>query len=105
MVTALADMFIQPAGMLALTTLAANRARVDGIAEAGEGDRAAGAWLRLGGLFAVLGWPALAETGNLGSSPATSFSAGKTSNPAASLRMGWSPPPGAWTSIIPRRNT
>ena len=52
MVTALADMFIQPAGMLAMTTLAAQRAR------GGEG--ASGAWLRLGGLFAVLGWPALA---------------------------------------------
>jgi O-antigen/teichoic acid export membrane protein len=56
MVTALADMFIQPAGMLALTTLAADRAG----ANRGEGERAVGAWLRLGGLFAVLGWPALA---------------------------------------------
>lgn len=56
MVTALADMFVQPAGMLALTTLAARRA-------AGEGDGAdarPGAWLRLTALFAVLGWPALA---------------------------------------------
>ncbi|MFM9936641.1 MAG: oligosaccharide flippase family protein [Novosphingobium sp.] len=54
MVTALADMFVQPAGMLAMTTLAADRAR---------GSKSApgpGAWLRLGGLFAVLGWPALA---------------------------------------------
>jgi hypothetical protein len=54
MVTALADMFVQPAGMLALTTLAAERAR------GRSGDRASGAWLRLGGLFAVLCWPALA---------------------------------------------
>lgn len=53
MVTALADMFVQPAGMLALTTLAAERAR-------GEGESAAGAWPRLAALFAVLGWPALA---------------------------------------------
>jgi O-antigen/teichoic acid export membrane protein len=52
MVTALADMFVQPAGMLAMTTLAAERAR--------GSKGAAGAWLRLGGLFAVLGWPALA---------------------------------------------
>jgi O-antigen/teichoic acid export membrane protein len=56
MVTALADMFIQPAGMLAMTTLAAERARSG--EGAGGGDP--GAWLRLGGLFAVLGWPALA---------------------------------------------
>lgn len=53
MVTALADMFVQPAGMLALTTLAAERAR-------GEGEGSPGAWPRLAGLFAVLGWPALA---------------------------------------------
>ena len=53
MVTALADMFVQPAGMLALTTLAAHRAR-------GEDAARPGAWLRLTGLFAVLGWPALA---------------------------------------------
>jgi O-antigen/teichoic acid export membrane protein len=53
MVTALADMFVQPAGMLALTTLAADRAR-------GAGESRPGAWLRLTGLFAVLGWPALA---------------------------------------------
>lgn len=51
MVTALADMFVQPAGMLALTTLAAQRAR---------GEAPSGAWLRLCGLFGVLGWPALA---------------------------------------------
>ena len=56
MVTALADMFVQPAGMLAMTTLAAERARAGGQAPACEG----GAWLRLAGLFAVLGWPALA---------------------------------------------
>lgn len=54
MVTALSDMFVQPAGMLALTTLAAQRARGEGQMEA------QGAWLRLTGLFAVLGWPALA---------------------------------------------
>lgn len=54
MVTALADMFVQPAGMLSLTTLAAERARGDGE----EGN--SGAWPRLAGLFAVLGWPALA---------------------------------------------
>ncbi len=53
MVTALADMFVQPAGMLALTTLAAERAR-------GEREGSPGAWPRLAGLFAVLGWPALA---------------------------------------------
>ena len=53
MVTALADMFVQPAGMLALTTLAAERAR-------GEGEGSPGAWPRLGALFAVIGWPALA---------------------------------------------
>ena len=53
MVTALADMFVQPAGMLALTTLAADRAR-------GEGEGCPGAWPRLGALFAVIGWPALA---------------------------------------------
>lgn len=53
MVTALADMFVQPAGMLALTTLAAERAR-------GEGEGSPGVWPRLAGLFAVLGWPALA---------------------------------------------
>ncbi len=53
MVTALADMFVQPAGMLALTTLAAERAR-------GEGDGRPGTWPQLAGLFAVLGWPALA---------------------------------------------
>ncbi|WP_421848360.1 oligosaccharide flippase family protein [Novosphingobium sp.] len=53
MVTALADMFVQPAGMLALTTLAADRAR-------GEGEGRPGAWPRLAALFAVLGWPALA---------------------------------------------
>lgn len=54
MVTALADMFIQPAGMLALTTLASDRA--NGV----KGGSGTGAWLRLGGLFGVLGWPALA---------------------------------------------
>ncbi|WP_298189283.1 oligosaccharide flippase family protein [Novosphingobium sp.] len=53
MVTALADMFVQPAGMLALTSLAADRAR-------GEGEGRPGAWPRLGALFAVIGWPALA---------------------------------------------
>ncbi|WP_298164068.1 oligosaccharide flippase family protein [Novosphingobium sp.] len=53
MVTALADMFVQPAGMLALTTLASGRAR-------GEGEGLPGAWPRLAALFAVLGWPALA---------------------------------------------
>ena len=54
MVTALADMFVQPAGMLAMTTLAAERAH------GAKPDHANGAWLRLAGLFAVLGWPALA---------------------------------------------
>ncbi|OYU35994.1 oligosaccharide flippase family protein [Novosphingobium sp. PASSN1] len=57
MVTALADMFVQPAGMLALTTLAAHRARG---ARQDQDAQAQGAWLRLTGLFAVLGWPALA---------------------------------------------
>lgn len=59
MVTALADMFVQPAGMLALTTLAAQRARGSGEGDALPG-LGPGAWLRLTGLFAVLGWPALA---------------------------------------------
>ena len=53
MVTALADMFVQPAGMLALTTLAAGRAH-------GEAAGKPGSWPRLAALFAVLGWPALA---------------------------------------------
>jgi O-antigen/teichoic acid export membrane protein len=53
MVTALADMFVQPAGMLALTTLAAERAN-------GEGAGRPGAWPRIAALFAMLGWPALA---------------------------------------------
>ena len=53
MVTALADMFVQPAGMLALTTLAAERAR-------GGSEGNPGAWPRLAGLFAVLGWPTMA---------------------------------------------
>lgn len=53
MVTALADMFVQPAGMLALTTLAAQHARWE------EGGNR-GAWPRLAALFAMLGWPALA---------------------------------------------
>ena len=57
MVTALADMFVQPAGMLALTTLAAERA---GRSEGGAGEARPGAWLRLTALFAALGWPALA---------------------------------------------
>lgn len=53
MVTAMADMFVQPAGMLALTTLAAERAR-------GKGEGSPGVWPRLAALFAVPGWPALA---------------------------------------------
>lgn len=57
MVTALADMFVQPAGMLALTTLAAGRARGQ---SDGDGEGRPGAWPRLAALFAVLGWPALA---------------------------------------------
>ena len=65
MVTALADMFVQPAGMLALTTLAAERAGRSGGgagagAGAGAGEARPGAWLRLTALFAALGWPALA---------------------------------------------
>lgn len=50
-VSALADMFVQPAGLLVTTGLAAERAR------GGAGD---GAWLRLSGLFGALCWPALA---------------------------------------------
>lgn len=51
MVTALADMFNQPAGLLATTTLAAARSR---------GEHAPEGWLRLLALFAALSWPALA---------------------------------------------
>jgi O-antigen/teichoic acid export membrane protein len=50
-VSALADMFVQPAGLLVTTGLAAERSR------GGGGD---GAWLRLSGLFGALCWPALA---------------------------------------------
>ncbi|WP_169041116.1 oligosaccharide flippase family protein [Novosphingobium sp. AAP1] len=50
-VSALADMFVQPAGLLVTTGLAAERAR------GGAGD---GSWLRLSGLFGALCWPALA---------------------------------------------
>lgn len=50
-VSALADMFVQPAGLLVTTGLAAERAR----GRAGDGS-----WLRLSGLFGALCWPALA---------------------------------------------
>lgn len=51
MVTALADMFNQPAGLLATTTMAAARSR---------GEAGTEIWLRLLALFAALSWPALA---------------------------------------------
>lgn len=51
MVTALADMFNQPAGLLATTTMAAARSR---------GEAGSEIWLRLLALFAALSWPALA---------------------------------------------
>jgi len=50
-VSALADMFVQPAGLLVTTGLAAQRAR---------GDAGDGASLKLSGLFGALCWPALA---------------------------------------------
>lgn len=50
-VTALADMFVQPAGLLVTTGLAAERAR---------GDSGNAAWLRLSGVFGALCWPAMA---------------------------------------------
>lgn len=51
MVTALSDMFLQPAQLLTASSLGAARA---------EGRQVAGQWLRLCGLFATLAWPALA---------------------------------------------
>ncbi|MDF8335262.1 oligosaccharide flippase family protein [Novosphingobium cyanobacteriorum] len=51
MVTALADMFVQPASLLTTTTLAAERAR---------GVQDTGVWLRLLSLFAAMAFPALA---------------------------------------------
>lgn len=50
-VTALADMFVQPASLLVTTRLAADRAR---------GCTGDAGWLRLAALFAALCWPALA---------------------------------------------
>jgi len=51
MVTALADMFNQPAGLLATTTMAAARS---------QGEDGSDIWLKLLTLFAALSWPALA---------------------------------------------
>jgi hypothetical protein len=53
-VSALADMFVQPAGLLATTSLAAIRAR------GGDGTGTNAPWLRAAGLFGALCWPALA---------------------------------------------